>query len=138
MIRLSFVLVSIALLMTSSEAGAQASPCLPSDSVITLLQQELTNLVTATDTAVARVRNSVNLPALSAADVQFVTDTIVCASAAQQLAAITPGGDASPAAWVFRMGPTRYVAFNFRQKIHGNGFLFVFDSSFTKLASFPM
>lgn len=126
------------LVLAPNESNAQSNSCLPSDSSTTFFQEQLVSLVTSTDTAFARARAELSLPTLNATDVQFVTDTVVCTAAAQQLAAITPGGDSSPAAWVFRMGPTRYVAFNFRQKIHGDVYLFVFDSSFTKLASFPL
>ncbi len=131
------LIVGVVLLCGDTGTLIAQSPCLPMDSSTTFIQSQLVHLTSAVDTGSIRARNSVGLPALLSSDVQFVTDSSTCASAAATLAADTPGGDAHPAAWVFRMGPARYVAYNGRQKVHGNGFLYVLDSTFSQLASFP-
>lgn len=117
---------------------AQTSACLAGDSVTTFVHDHLIGLVSSTDTAVIRERIAMGLPSLRAADVSMVSDSTVCAIAAGRLAAITPNDDAHPAAWVIRLGATRYVAFNLRQKVHGSAYLFVFDNEWTRIGSFPI
>jgi hypothetical protein len=58
--------------------------------------------------------------------------------AAAALAQITPGGDASQGAWVFRISSTRYLAFNFMQKAHGSAYIVVYDQNFAVVSSFSL
>jgi hypothetical protein len=111
------------------------SPCLPADSISERVQIQLVALATSPDSQAVNARGNVNLPSLDSSDVRFVTDSATCAGVANALAAITPGGDPNPAAWVFQLGPTRYVAYNFRRKFHGSGTIYVFDQNFLKLSS---
>ena len=121
------------------EASVQAgSPCLPSDSLTTYINLALVGFVTSADTEWVRVRNAVHLPALTSADVQIVTDSTTCAAAAAALVAETPGGDASPAAWVIKLGPTRFIAFNLRRSVAGSGYLYVYDNNWVKLSEFTL
>jgi len=136
LLSLAFSIAALIAMPRSAHARV-SSGCLPSDSLTTFIQTELVRLVTSTDTAAVRVRNSVNLPGLSASDVQVVSDSTVCTTLANALAAITLNGDANPGAWVFRMGPTRFVAFNGRQNVHGSAYAYVYDDTFVRLASFP-
>jgi hypothetical protein len=119
-------------------AGQATSACLQPDSVITFIQGEIVNLVTATDTAATRVRAALNVPAVAASAVELVADSTTCARAASALAEITTGGEASQGAWVFRLGPTRFIAFNFRQKARGSVYLVVYDENFVRVSSFAI
>ena len=133
---LMFMLIG-ALIAAPSTTRAQSS-CLAPDSVaIPYFQSQLVTMVTASDTATVNYRNSINLPSTNASSVTLVSDAATCRKAANALAAITPGGDPSPAAYVFEIGATRFVAINGRQKVHGSQYAYVFDKNFVRLASFP-
>ena len=125
----------IAVLIFLPRLATSQSPCLPVDSISTRVQSQLVALVTSPDSDGVNARSNVSLPLLDSSAVRFVTDSATCAGVANALATITPGGDPNPAAWVFQLGPTRYVAYNFRHNFHGSGAIYVFDQSFTKLSS---
>ncbi len=126
-----------ALTAVSSTARAQG-PCLAADTVgIPYFKSQLIVMVTASDTATVNYRNSIGLPSANANAVSLVTDATTCTKAANALASITPGGDPAPAAYVFKVGNMRFVAFNGRQKVHGSQYAYVFDKNFVRLASFP-
>jgi hypothetical protein len=91
-------------------------------------------LATATDSGALDGRATLNLPAVDSSAVQIVTDSTTCAGVAATLATLTPGGDAHPSAWVFSFGPTRYIAYNFRQNLHGSAYIYAFDQYFTKVS----
>jgi hypothetical protein len=132
---LMFTLIG-ALIAAPSTTRAQ-STCLTPDSVaIPFFQSQLVAMVTASDTATVNYRDSINLPSANASAVTLVSDAASCLKAANALATITPGGDPSPAAYVFKIGSTRFVAFNGRQKVHGSQYAYVFDKNFVRLASF--
>jgi hypothetical protein len=125
-----------ALIAVPSTTRAQSS-CLTPDSVaIPYFQSQLVAMVTASDTATVNYRNSINLPSTNASAVTLASDAATCLKAANAIAAITPGGDPSPAAYVFKIGAQRFVAFNGRQKVHGSQYAYVFDKNFVRLASF--
>jgi hypothetical protein len=126
-----------AVLATPSSARAQSSCLTPDTIAIPYFQSQIVAMVTASDTATANYRNSINVPSANANAVTLVTDSATCLKAANALAAITPGGDPAPAAYVFKIGSTRFIAFNGRQKVHGSQYAYVFDKNFVRLASFP-
>ena len=133
---LMFIL-SGAIFAVPSTTQAQSS-CLPPDSVaIPYFQSQLVVMVTASDTATVNYRDSIKLPSTNASAVTLVSDDATCLKAANALAAITPGGDPSPAAYVFKIGATRFVALNGRQNVHGSQYAYIFDKNFVILASFP-
>jgi hypothetical protein len=132
---LTFILTG-ALIAVPSTTRAQSS-CLTPDSIaIPYFQSQLVAMVTASDTATVNYRNRLNLPSTNANAVTLVSDAATCLKAANALATITPGGDPSPAAYVFKISATRFVAFNGRQKVHGSQYAYVFDKNFVRLASF--
>jgi hypothetical protein len=110
------------------------SACLPADTVRSLVLQHVISLFTATDTATANSRTFLHLPTVTATDISIVTDTVVCRRIANTLAAHTPGGDANPAAWVFRISWQGYVAFNFRQAFANRANLFYLDPNGVKMS----
>lgn len=130
-------LIAGAFLTVPSKAQAQSSCLTPDTVAIPYFQSQIVAMVTASDTATANYRTSINLPSANANAVSLVTDSATCLKAANAIAAITPGGDPSPAAYVFKIGSTRFVAFNGRQKVHGSQYAYVFDKNFVRLASFP-
>jgi hypothetical protein len=135
---LGLVLVLVGALGVTPSTARRQSSCLTPDSVaIPYFQSQLVAMVTASDTATVNYRNSINLPSVSASAVTLVSDAATCQKAANALAAITPGGDPAPAAYVFKIGSTRFVAFNGRQKVHGSQYAYVFDKNFVRLTSFP-
>ena len=123
--------------LAPSNARAQSSCLTPDTVAIPYFHSQMVALVTASDTATANYRNSINLPSANASAVTLVTDSATCLKAATALAAITPSGGPSPAAYVFKIGSTRFVAFNGRQNVHGSQYAYVFDKNFVRLASFP-
>ena len=132
---LTFIL-SGGLIAVPSTTRAQSS-CLTPDSIaIPYFQSQLVAMVTASDTATVNYRNRLNLPSANASAVTLVSDPATCLKAANAIATITPGGDPSPAAYVFKIGANRFVAFNGRQKVHGSQYAYVFDKTFVRLASF--
>jgi hypothetical protein len=133
---LMFTLIG-ALIAVPSTTRAQSSCLIPDSVAIPYFQSQLVIMVTASDTATVNYRNSINLPSTNASAVTLVTDAATCLRAAIAIAAITPGGDPSPAAYVFKIGSTRFVGFNGRQKVHGSQYAYIFDKSFVILASFP-
>lgn len=132
---LMFILTG-ALIAVPSTTRAQSSCLIPDSVAIPYFQSQLVIMVTASDTATVNYRNSINLPSTNASAVTLVSDAATCLKAANALATITPGGDPSPAAYVFKIGSTRFVAFNGRQKVHGSQYAYVFDKNFVRLASF--
>jgi len=131
------MLILGAVIAAASTTQAQSS-CLTRDSVaIPYFQSQLVAMITASDTATVNFRNSIDLPSANANAVNLVSGAATCLKAANALAAITPGGDPSPAASVFKIGSTRFVVLNGRQKVHGSQYAYVLDKNFVRLASFP-
>lgn len=115
-----------------------AQTCLAPDSATTAIRDKLVSFVTATDSETVRDRNAVGLPQLTASDVNLSVDSTVCASASTALATLTADGDPALGAWVFEMGPSRYVAYNYRQRAHGSLYVIVYDRQFNKLGNFML
>jgi len=98
-------------------------------------RNHIVGIVTGVDSASAASRAAFQLPAVSASDVYFVTDSTVCTRAAAAFTAevtrdrSTAGGSL----WVLRVGPTRYIVFDHKQQ--SGEFLdhYIFDSSFNYL-----
>lgn len=135
MTRIFFASLLTALGLPLAPSVAAAQTCLPSDSISTFVQSKIVVIVTSTDTAAIHLRSVANLPSVAADSIQVVSDSLTCATAAAKLASLTSSGDPNPGAWVFRIGSARYIAFNFRQKIHGSGYLFIYDQSWNRLGS---
>jgi hypothetical protein len=115
---------------------AQSSCLSPDTTVIPVIKSRLISLVTASDSESVRIRNSYNLPSLNANAVTLVIDATTCTKAANALAAVTPNGNPADGAYVFKMGNTRYVAFNGKQRAHQTTYAVVFDKNFVRLESF--
>jgi hypothetical protein len=131
-----YLLGIAALLGLAVPANANAqTPCLVQDSITAAVRAKLIVLATSSDTEVVNGRANLNLPSVDSSAVQVVADSTTCAGVAATLATLTPGGDPQPAAWVFTFGPTRYIAYNFRQRLHGSAYIYVFDQYFAKLSS---
>lgn len=116
--------------------GAQ-SPCMAaSDSVTILTRDAFVSLVTTADSTNAAYRARHDLPLVAPPEVETVADSTVCSRA---VAALSPfsGGSPFPEAFVLRIGSTRFIAYNFRQRAAGNFCAIVYDTAFTKLATIP-
>ena len=88
------------------------------------------------DSAQARLRTSFELPLITdSAEVAFVTDTTICTQAATANA-LAGGRTTTPAAdvHVLRVGPTRYITFNYQQE-REYSLSHVFDQNFNWLAT---
>jgi hypothetical protein len=135
-LRLRIAVLGFVLLLPRPAHG-QASCLSPDTTVIPFIKSRLISLVTATDSETMRIRNSYDLPSLTASAVTLVTDATTCTKAANALAAVTPNGDPADGAYVFKMGNSRYVAFNGKQRAHQTTHAVVFDKNFVRLESFP-
>jgi hypothetical protein len=128
-----FLLLAGGLLCAISASASAQGACLPSDSVTTMLRDAVVGLVTRYDPATITYRNEfADLPVVPDSEVTIVSDTAVCARASSALALITPNGDPNTGAWVFRVGSTRYVAFNFLQKSARSPYLVVYDTAWVR------
>jgi hypothetical protein len=117
-------------------AQPQASPCLPADSTAERMRDSLVKIVTSPDSSAADARVTLNLPSLAAADVRLVREPAVCSRAAARLAMITNDGDPNLGVLLWRVGSTRYVAYNGHNVGYGAMRLVVFDEKFTTLSAF--
>ena len=118
-------------------SGASAAPtllpatlCRAVDTFSTDYKTYLTGVVTAIDSS---DRVAFALPAVSAGQVTFVTDSLTCDRGARAHAAAAQQDTMNPMSiYLIRVGPTRFVGFNGQRA--GEFLLYrVFDSSFVLL-----
>ena len=74
----------------------------------------ITAIDTGTTSDASSRRDFWHIPSVAATDIYFVTDSATCAHAAHVHAATASADTVNPAAVsLLRVGPTRYIAFNF-------------------------
>lgn len=113
-----------------------SGPCFGSVPGLSNVSALIADLVSSTDTTAVRFRAKNYLPRVESVDVTLVTDSTICKRASAALAETRPKVDANYGAWVLRIGPTRYVAFN--GKLVGpehSLLLVVLDTSFRRLST---
>jgi hypothetical protein len=132
-VRARLLLLAGGLLCATSASASAEGACLPPDSVTIMLRDAVVGLVTRNDSATIRYRNEfADLPVVRDSEVTIVSDSAICARASSALALITPNGDPNTGAWVFRVGSTRYVVFNFLQKSARSPYLVVYDTAWVR------
>ena len=109
-----------------------AAGCMATDATTMVLRDAIVQGASASDSVSAAFRAQNAIPPVPSADVQVVTDSATCVRAATALTEHSTEG-ASPRAWVLRVGPTRYVALNYKQRAQDAYFAVVFDSAFAKI-----
>jgi len=126
-----FVVGAVAL-GACNRSEVEQSGCMATDATTVILRDALVTGASAPDSANATFRAQNNIPLVPAANVQVVMDSATCVRAAGALAESSSEGT-SRRAWVLRVGPTRFVALNYKQRASDAYFAVVFDSAFAKL-----
>ena len=112
-------------------SGLSAQGCAPSWSYSEAFRDRIVSIVTATDSGSARVRQAYSLPAVASAAVVFQTDSAVCAQAIAAFSAeVARYGGTPGSVWVLKVGPTRYIVFDHKQKTGEFYDHMVFDENF--------
>src|SRR5690606_9722408 len=119
-------------------AFSQNYDCLPATSAdAQLLRSYMVQLVTATDSSATLTREMYKLPAGTADDVDFVTDSATCNAAGVAYYSVVYTASPLPssrALSVIKVGPNRYVVEDVDEHAGEFGITIVMDSSFSRLA----
>lgn len=108
-----------------------------------LARERVVSIATGTDSTAAYFRSITELvPVATAAEVAYVSDSLVCRAAADAMGArdIPPKDHTAfpDGIWVLAAGPTRYVVFDGTQYAAGSYWLMVFDQNFNILGAIRM
>ena len=103
---------------------SRSSPCLGADSTSADLIDDITEIVTGTDTASARSRGQLHLPQVAANQVTLVTSDSICHAALLGLKVV----DSTAQAYVLHVGSGAYVV-SFPTSL-GEVYFYTLDSTF--------
>jgi hypothetical protein len=99
-------------------------------------QAWITSIVTGTDSTSQAQRSAFNLPAVAASEVAYETDPTVCiAVVAAFRTAVSRHGGAAGGAWVLRVGTTRFIVFDGKQRTGEFEDHYVFDEQLRYLGT---
>jgi hypothetical protein len=126
-----FLLVALTFGIPMAAPGLHARACASSWSYSEAFRDQIVSIVTATDTGTVRIRQGFGLPAAADTAVVFETDSTACAQAAGAFnAELARYGGTPGAVWVLRVGTTRFIVFDHRQKTGEFYDHMVFDENF--------
>ncbi len=134
-----FLIVFFAVAWVGTVPTIAAAQCLPSTAASELVERMVTPVARGTDSTSVKYRQYYRLVHVPPTEeIEYVSDSTVCGTAAAALAA---GSDPSVmfprGVWVLKVGPSRYIVFDFEQIVAGHMLLDVFDSNFVHLVAFP-
>lgn len=132
------VVVSAALSVGRSEARSATAAtvaCRAQDTLAVMFRNYVVQVATGTDSTSISLRTSWNIPEVADTSVVFVTDSVLCSSAAIAQASVE-GDDVNnpPPVHLLRVGTTRYVAWNYSRRSEYYEYL-VFDTEFQLLST---
>lgn len=119
-------------------SGQSAYSCRTADDAGSMYLQLVKDVVGGTDTIAARQRITLQLPVVDDSAVTLVSDSTVCRSAAQSLAALFPAVANSTSGWVYRIGSTRYLIIDPKAKKAERIWGAVLDPSYLVLVVDPV
>ena len=122
----------------SAQDTARIAPpdvCGARDDLTAFWESHVRKLVSDTSADYRAVRDSVSIPAGRASDVSRVTSDSVCALALAALRRVgTSAGNMPEAAYVWRMGPTRYYVWHrHERRMSFHSLASIFDAEFAVL-----
>jgi len=132
------LLLAMFISMAPAVLGAQETySCLPSSEGAEFYLQSLREIVTGTDSLANAQRTALQLPVAPDTSVELLSDSTVCRSAAQALAAVFPAVASSTGGLVYRVGDTRYVIIDPKARRAERIWAAVLDQSFGILVLDP-